>query len=172
MHRHTTPSPRRSRPSQGRGHAQAAPLVRPAQYVGDSCRRPLVQVWTLSSSPILVWLLNFLLSAARAVECTELSASPSSRESLRRLQWCTCVSASVRASPVPSVKERKKTYNSREGWEDGVPSVKKKRKHTTRGRDGRTARARLKFFFLFASCPGTRYWLACLRGPASCLALV
>ena len=38
------------------------------------------------------------LPAARAVECTELSASPSSRESLRRLQWCTCVSASARQS--------------------------------------------------------------------------
>ena len=35
---------------------------------------------------------------ARAVECTELSASPSSRESLRRLPWCTCVSASARQS--------------------------------------------------------------------------
>ena len=40
--------------------------------------------------------------------CTELSASPPSQESLRRLPWCTCVSASVyrapvRASPVPSV---------------------------------------------------------------------
>ncbi|EOD27759.1 hypothetical protein EMIHUDRAFT_204711 [Emiliania huxleyi CCMP1516] len=35
---------------------------------------------------------------AQAVECTELSASPSSRESLRRLQWCACVSASARQS--------------------------------------------------------------------------
>ena len=33
-----------------------------------------------------------------AVECTELSASPSSQESLRRLPWCTCVSASARQS--------------------------------------------------------------------------
>ena len=31
-------------------------------------------------------------------ECTELSASPSSRESLGRLPWCTCVSASARQS--------------------------------------------------------------------------
>ena len=38
------------------------------------------------------------LPAARAVECTELSASPSSQESLRRLPWCTCVSASARQS--------------------------------------------------------------------------
>ena len=42
------------------------------------------------------------LPAARAVECTELSASPSSQESLRRLPWCTCVLVPVRASPVPS----------------------------------------------------------------------
>ena len=27
----------------------------------------------------------------------------------------------VRASPVPSVKKRKKTDNPREGWEDGTP---------------------------------------------------
>jgi len=31
--------------------------------------------------------------------------------------WCTCVSASARQSPV---KERKKTDNPREGWEDSV----------------------------------------------------
>ena len=30
--------------------------------------------------------------------CTELSASPPSQESLRRLPWCTCVSASARQS--------------------------------------------------------------------------
>ena len=34
----------------------------------------------------------------RTLECTELSASPSSLESLRRLPWCTCVSASARQS--------------------------------------------------------------------------
>ena len=43
------------------------------------------------------------LPAARAVECTELSASqPSSQESLRRLPWCTCVSASARQSRAQS----------------------------------------------------------------------
>ena len=30
--------------------------------------------------------------------CTELSASPPSQESLRRLPWCTCVRASARQS--------------------------------------------------------------------------
>ena len=56
------------------------------------------------------------LPAARAVECTELGASPSSRESLRRLPWCTCVSASARQSRAQCCarefcgkKERKKT---------------------------------------------------------------
>ena len=41
----------------------------------------------------------------------------------------------VRASPVPSVKERKKTDNPREGWE-AVPSVKKERKKTDNPREG------------------------------------
>ena len=36
------------------------------------------------------------------------------------------------------LKERKKTDNPREGWEDGTPLPKKERKQTTQGRDGRT----------------------------------
>ena len=47
-------------------------------------------------------IVNVSLPTARAVECTELSASPSSPESLRRLQWCTCVSASARQSRAQS----------------------------------------------------------------------
>ena len=38
------------------------------------------------------------LPVAGAGGCTELSASPPSQESLRRLPWCTCVSASARQS--------------------------------------------------------------------------
>jgi len=53
--------------------------------------------------------------------CTELSASPLSQESLRRLPWCTCVSASASQSRAQCKKERKKTDNPREGWEDGTP---------------------------------------------------
>ena len=38
------------------------------------------------------------LPVAGAGGCTELSASPPSQESLRRLPWCTCASASARQS--------------------------------------------------------------------------
>ena len=42
---------------------------------------------------------------------------------------------------VQSVKERKKTYTPKEGWEDGSRHHKRKKKRkTTQGRDGRTAR--------------------------------
>ena len=34
---------------------------------------------------------------------------------------CVCQSAPVRALVVPVKKERKKTDNPREGWEDGTP---------------------------------------------------
>ena len=37
---------------------------------------------------------NELACVAGVGGCTELSASPPSQESLRRLPWCTCVSAS------------------------------------------------------------------------------
>ena len=46
----------------------------------------------------------------------------------------------VRASPVPSVKERKKTDNPREGWENGTPpphiKSRKERKKTDNPREG------------------------------------
>ena len=46
-------------------------------------------------------------------------------ESLRRLRWCAGDSTSTRQfAPVSSLsakKERKKTDNPREGWEDGTP---------------------------------------------------
>ena len=62
---------------------------------------------------------------------------------LRRLPWCTCVSASARQS---------------------VPK-KKQRKQTTQGRDGRTARPRVKFLFsLSRSCRCS----ASPRWPALC----
>ena len=43
-------------------------------------------------------LFSMSLPVARVGGCTELSASPPSQESLRRLPWCTCVSASARQS--------------------------------------------------------------------------
>ena len=53
-----------------------------------------------------------------------LGALPFLAESLRRLRWCACDCASTRqfaACVEPCLlKERKKTDNPREGWEDGT----------------------------------------------------
>jgi len=51
----------------------------------------------------------------RAVECTELSASPSSQESLRRLPWCTCVSASGARHSRAQCKRKKENRQPKGG---------------------------------------------------------